>query len=234
MKAHSIPYKVLFECPHQRLIYPLALRRYPWHWKCHNPYLYQGLKIFEISADAANESASIEIAIGALQASSGDEGNVGSIDLQGLTAIIDVDSNSDQLVVRNLGVGQGPLRIALDNADVVNLGLDTFGFTVSTQDGTDGDIMLTGGLNLSLMLNEVLEDNTVSSTLFSLLEITAPAGTQLSEQFNGSLMVASGGPLDYSLTTQDDNGNPVVNQVTINTGQCADDSTDDLQLVSCQ
>ncbi len=191
-------------------------------------------KIFAMSADAASESAAIEIALGALQASESEDGSVNSINMKGLTAIIDIANNSDQLTVRNLGIGQGPLRIALDNADVVNLGLDTFGFTVSMD---DGDITLTGGLNLSLMINELLEDNTVSDTLFSLLEMTAPAGTQLSEQFNGSLMVTSGGPFNYSLTTQDDNGNPVVNQVTVNSGQCADEDdadSDDLQLVSCQ
>lgn len=67
-----------------------------------------------------------------------------------------------------------------------------------------------------------------------MLEMTAPAGTQLSEQFNGALMVASGGPLNYTLTSQDDSGNPVVNQVTINAGQCADEVSGDQQVVSCQ
>ena len=100
----------------------------------------------------------------------------------------------------------------------------------------NGDIVLTGGLDLRLLINEVFEDNTVSNTLFTLLEMTAPAGTQLTQQDNGSLMVASGGPLFYGLSTQDDNGNPVVNQVTVNAGQCADEDgfTGDQQLVSCQ
>ena len=188
-------------------------------------------KIFSMAADAADESASIEIELGALQASQSEDGSVSSIDLKGLTAIIDIINNSDQLTVRNLGIGQGPLRIALDNTDVVNLGLDTFGFTVSM---VNGDITLTGGLDLSLVVREIFEDNTVSDTLFTMLEMTAPAGTQLSEQFNGALMVASGGPLNYTLTSQDDSGNPVVNQVTINAGQCADEVSGDQQVVSCQ
>lgn len=192
-------------------------------------------KILGMSADAGNESATIEIALGALQASETDEynGAINSIDMKGLTATIDIANNANQLVVRNLGIGQGPLSIALDNAEVVNLGLDTFGFNVSME---NGDITLTGGLNLRFLVNQVFEDNTVSNTLFSLLEMTAPAGTQLSEQFNGSLMVASGGPLNYSLTTQDENGNPVINQVTVNAGQCADEDgfSGDQQLVNCQ
>lgn len=192
-------------------------------------------KLFGMTADAASDSASIEIAVGALQASETDSaGSVSSIDMKGLTAIIEVQNNAEQLVVRNLGIGQGPLRLALDNTDVVNLGLDTFGFTVAE---AGDDITLTGALNLSLLIKDVFEDNTVSDTLFSLLEMTAPSGTQLSERFNGSLMVASGGPLNYSLTTQDENGNPLVNQVTVNSGQCADDSEDSdgqQQLVSCQ
>ena len=190
-------------------------------------------KIFELSADAANESATIEIELGTLQASINDGDSVNSVDLDGLTAIVDFVNNSDELVVSNLGIGQGPLRFALDNSEVLNLGLDTFGFTVSAD---DEDITLTGALNLSLIVREVFEDNAVSDTLFTMLEMTAPAGTQLSEQFNGSTMVASGGPLSYTLTTQDDNGNPMVNQVTVNSGQCVDDSSlsDELQLVSCQ
>ena len=188
-------------------------------------------KILSMSADAADESASIEIELGALRASESDEGSVRSIDMDGLTAIIDIDTSSDLLTVRNLGIGQGPLRVALDNADVLNLGLDTFGFTASMD---SEDITLTGGLNLSLVIRQIFEDNTVSDTLFTMLEMTAPAGTRVVEQLNGSLMVASGGPLNYSLTTQDEDGNPAVNQVTVEVGQCADNPSGEQQLVSCE
>jgi hypothetical protein len=47
-------------------------------------------------------------------------------------------------------------------------------------------------------------------------------------------MVAAGGPLSYSLTTQDENGNQTVDQVTVNSGQCADDVDGSQQLVSCE
>lgn len=188
-------------------------------------------RLLSMSADAASESATMEIALGALQASDNEDGAVSSLSMSGLTAAIDLSTSADQLVVRNLGIGQGPLRLLLDNAEVLNMGLDTFGFTVGME---DGDITLTGGLNLSILLREVLEDNTVSDTLFGLLEMTAPAGTQLAEQFNGSLMVAAGGPLNYSLTTQDENGNQTVDQVTVSSGQCADDVDGSQQLVSCE
>lgn len=190
-------------------------------------------KIFSMTADAASENATIEIALGALRASEKESDFVNSIDMKGLTAILDIVSDSDQLTVRNLGIGNGPLTLALDNTEVVNLGLDTFGFTVSDSDEA---YTLSGGLNLRLLVRNILDDNTVSDTLFSLLEITAPAGTALSEQFNDSLMVASGGPLNYSLTTQDENGEQIINQVTVSAGQCADDTddTDELQIVNCQ
>lgn len=191
-------------------------------------------KVIAITADAGTESVSIELAVGALQASDSDEGTVSSMDMKGLTAIIDVDDNADVLTVRNLGIGQGPLRISLDNNEVLNMGLDTFGFSVS---GSGENITLDGALNLSLMIKEVFDDNTVSDTLFALLEMTAPAGTQLSEQLNGSLMVASGGPLSYSLTSPDDNDVLTVDQLTVNAGQCADDvgvSDADQEIVSCQ
>lgn len=113
------------------------------------------------------------------------------------------------------------------------MGLETFGFTVSMEDET---ITLDGALDIRILLREVLEDDTVSDTLFSLLEMTAPAGTVLAEQFNGSTMVTSGGPLSYSLTTQDDNGNQVVDQLTVNAGQCAEEvgiEDSDVELVSC-
>lgn len=191
-------------------------------------------KIFGMTADAATESASLELAVGALQASAEDEGSVSSIDMSGLTAIIEFANDSDILTVRNLGVGRGPLRVALDNTDVLNLGLDTLGFSVQMEDGV---ITLDGALNLSVLIREIFEDNTVSDTLFSMLEMTAPAGTQIADQFNDSLMVSSGGPFNYSLTTQDENGNPLIDQLTVNAGQCADDvgeSDSDLQIVSCQ
>lgn len=191
-------------------------------------------KVIAFSSDVASETASMELAIGALQASADEDGSVSSMDMKGLTAIIDVAANnSEQLIVRNLGIGQGPLKIALDNKDVLSLGLDTFGFTVSEA----GDkITFDGALNLSLLMNEILEDNTVSDTLFSLLEITAPAGTKISEQINGSLMVASGGPLSYSFTSTDEDGSNT-NQVVVDAGQCADDVADfdtEYQLVNCQ
>ncbi len=190
-------------------------------------------KVIAFSADVASETASMELAIGALQASTDEDGSVSSMDMKGLTAIIDLDANSEQLVVRNLGIGQGPLKLALDNKDVLNLGLDTFGFRVSE---LGDEITFDGALNLRVLMNEVLEDNTVSDTLFSLLEITAPAGTRISEQFNGSLMVASGGPLSYSLTTTDEDGSST-NQIVVDAGQCADDVADfdtEYQLVNCQ
>ena len=155
--------------------------------------------------------------------------------MNGLTAIVDASfgDGSDQVTVRNLGIGDGPLRFALDNSEVLNLGLDTFGFTASVNSGV---VTLDGQLNLSLLIREILNDNSVSDTMFSLLELTAPAGTQISGGFDGSLLV-SGGPLGYSLTTQDFNGNTIVDQVTVSDGQCADnvgEFEDDYEIVSCQ
>jgi hypothetical protein len=190
--------------------------------------------IMALTVDAATETGSMEIALGALQQSeTDDDGSVNSIDMQGLTAIIDLTANAEQLSVRNLGIGQGPLMVSLNNSEVLNMGLETFGFTVSMEDET---ITLDGALDIRILLREVLEDDTVSDTLFSLLEMTAPAGTVLAEQFNGSTMVTSGGPLSYSLTTQDDNGNQVVDQLTVNAGQCAEEvgiEDSDVELVSC-
>ena len=80
-----------------------------------------------------------------------------------------------------------------------------------------------------------MDDNTVSDTLFAMLEMSAPAGTQIIEQFNGSTLVNAGGPFVYTETTTDDFGNPSVNQVVIDAGQCADQTFDsDFGIVSCQ
>jgi hypothetical protein len=187
-----------------------------------------------MSADAAAESVAIDIGWGALQLTAPDEdGLVTSLDMRGLSVSIDLSEDDDQLTVSNVGIGQGPLRIALDNAEVLNMGLDTFGFTVSA---TDGSITLDGALDFSLLVRQVLEDDTVSDTLFELLELTAPAGTQFKDEF-GVLLVDGGGPVQYSLTSQDDTGITVVDQLTVFAGQCADDVGDfesDVELVDCQ
>ncbi len=193
-------------------------------------------QIFGVTADAATQNVAIELAIGALQASqTEDNGSVSSIDMNGLTAIIEGSNTpgTNLVTVRNLGIGDGPLRIALDNNDVINLGLDTFGFTVANDSGA---VTLDGQLNLSLLIREVFGENMVSDTMFSLLEMSAPSGTQVTDS-DGPLMVSSVGPLNYSLTTQDDNGNQIVDQVTVNAGQCAEDVgefADDIEIVSCQ
>ena len=196
-------------------------------------------KIFGMTADAATETASLELAVGALGISEAFDDTVSRLDMSGLTAVIDIASNADQLTVRNLGIGDGPLRFALDNAEVANIGLDTFGFTVGFDETTDEQVItLNGQLNLRSLVREVLEDDTVSDTLFELLEITAPSGTQLRDQLNGSQMVLSGGPLNYSLTTQDENGSQVVDTVTVSAGQCADDvgilDESDYEIVACE
>jgi hypothetical protein len=190
--------------------------------------------VLSMSADAAAESVAIDIGWGALQLTAPDEdGLVTSLDMRGLSVSIDLSEDDDQLTVSNVGIGQGPLRIALDNAEVLNMGLDTFGFTVSA---TDGSITLDGALDFSLLVRQVLEDDTVSDTLFELLELTAPAGTQFRDEF-GVLLVDGGGPVQYSLTSQDDTGITVVDQLTVFAGQCADDVGDfesDVELVDCQ
>lgn len=212
-------------------------------------------KIFGMSVNAATQQVTLEIALGALDASVTAESgsasttsvtntdgttvetsevitttNKSSIELAGLTATIEATyADAAQIMVRNLGIGDGPLKIALDNAEVANMQLDTFGFTVTEE---DGQITLDGALNLSVLLREVLEDNTVSDTLFTLLEMTAPAGTQIVERFNGATSVIAGGPLTYTLTSQDDNGNQQIDQLVLNAGECGDD--DELVLVNCE
>ncbi len=194
--------------------------------------------ILSLSADAAAESATIEVAIGALQVSDSQDNEALGLNMDGLTAIIDFENNVDQLVVRNLGVGDGPLRIALNNSEVLNLGLETFGFILSANDTTgESVITLDGQMNLRFLVRQIVGDNTVSDTLFDLLEMTAPAGTQIGDQLNGSIGILSGGPLSYSLTTQDENGNQVVDQLTVDAGQCADDIgsfNSDYEIVACQ
>ncbi len=194
--------------------------------------------ILALAADAAAENATMEIEVGALQLRDSSEEVTNDLSLAGLTAVIDFANNADQLVVRNLGIGDGPLRIAVDNNEFINFGLDTFGFNIASDDtGEEPVITLTGELNLSALVRGITDDGEISDTLFGLLEITAPAGTQIADQLNGSLGVLSGGPVGYSLTTQDESGNQVIDQLTVNAGQCADDIGDfdsDYEVVACQ
>ncbi|OED44561.1 hypothetical protein AB833_01420 [Chromatiales bacterium (ex Bugula neritina AB1)] len=183
-------------------------------------------KLFEMSVDAGNDNGSITLDVGALEASSARGDSQLSYDLSGLSATIELVNNADQLTVSNLSVGESPLRIALDNSDVAVVGLDAFGFTVTEQ---GGEFVLDGDLDLRLVLNEILDNDTVVDSMSSLLELTVPAGTVLRKQANGAIEVAGGGPVNYSLTTADG-----VNQLVLDVGECGDNGADDqLQRVNC-
>ncbi len=102
-------------------------------------------KFLEIIANANDNTASIELAIAAIDAlfplddSQGIE-QAGDLSIPGLTLLAELSSNGDQLIFSNIGIGNAPL--VFDIVDLIGiedfkLSLETFGFTI---DGTQNTI----------------------------------------------------------------------------------------------
>jgi len=149
-------------------------------------------------------------------------------DLDGLTAIIDLDGNSESMTVSNLGLANGPFIVALNGEVLSEMSLDTFGFTVAS----DGAIVLTSDLNLRNMFNDFLGNDDLDigvdvATLETVIEITAPSGTGFIEQENGSTLISSGGPFAYSITQPDDVYDTVTIGITAGEGSCYDELPED-------
>lgn len=179
--------------------------------------------LFSFSVDESDDTGSIEFDIGKLlinQVREFDDGETEVIDfdLDGFTAIIDLNSGGDALTVSNLSLGNGPFIIAVDTEKVFDISLDALGFTISEE---NGEITINSDLNLSAFANEAIGEDVVNvSALATMLQIMAPAGTRLAEQDNGSVLVLSGGPLGYTLTEPDVDEIPLTTSVTVAAGQC--------------
>lgn len=185
--------------------------------------------VFDVAFDEATQDVSMDLDWGALQIvgtteDSDDNPSILSLDLGGLSAEIDTNTENPSFQISNIGIGGVPLTVTIDSIESLNLTLANFGVSIDEQSDT---ITLDGALNASLMLNNLaglLEDQAADFSVDA--SVSAPGATVFTPQENGSTQVTSGGPLNSTLIGGDGTSSGQ-SEVMINAGECVDTSSDD-------
>lgn len=193
-------------------------------------------KLMEFTANAGTRTASVEVAIGALEfAARSDEltGNpMQRLMMSGMTMRADLSNNGGVLSMSNIGLGNGPLLITVDSMEAMRVTLDSFGYTVNNQNS----ISLTGDLNFAVQLSNVLGflDPMASHDSSASYAVSAMSGTVMSELVSGVMRIDQGGPLNFSYSL-DDGSSQASGQVVVNQGECFGDGFEDaaIELASC-
>lgn len=175
---------------------------------------------FVLTADESTGTASVDFNTGVLnasinQADAGETPSVISLSLPGFTGRVDLINDGSRLVVSQLGLGNGPLSLSLDNVEVLSVALAPFGFTV---DEADGLVVFDADLDLALALGNILPG--VSDGDFQLnATLQGPAGTRLLGGASGDELVSGGGPLSLNYRLDLD-GSTETNFTTWSVGSC--------------
>lgn len=195
--------------------------------------------IFSVSSDEAAGTASLEFGMGALNVlMPTDEEDMfpanGMLRLamNGLTGRMDLSNDGGNLVVSNLGFGNGPLSLSVDANNLLKLSLKPLGFSFSE---SNGKLVMDSDLDLGLIVRMVNDGN--MSMDFGL---RAPQGTQLSPDAESNQLVSAGGPMELLYSDTSSGGQSENGFVTWNVGSCEDssnqnDQSDDsfLSMLSC-
>jgi len=184
--------------------------------------------LFSVSADAATGQGSLSFDLGAIAAAAPSGSDLGQLNLAGFTGQADVNPADGVLVVRNFGLSKGPFSLSINNEEVMRATLDAFGFRVT--EGTDmepGELTIDGNLNLSVVLNQFAENKYVDGLVAVALDMMAPNGTSISRAGNGTTQIGGAGPFTITLGQTPDMGNPTVETVVVDSGECYADLFDD-------
>ncbi len=133
-----------------------------------NVHLGATPKVFEVTINGSNETASIEVGLAAVQAlfplGDNDDGGIiqqAKFDLKGLTLKAELETGGDKMVFTNVGIGRGPFTFnvldpsALTEGDDqldLSLALSTFGFTIN---GLTETIFFDSPFSMALDVNDV-------------------------------------------------------------------------------
>ena len=197
-------------------------------------------KLVSIKADSITQSASLEFGLGALLAKFASESFTPpyttsdyEVSLAALTGLFQLSNmNNDSIVATNVGIGDQPFTVDIDNQNAVTFELDNIDFNIN---GTNQALTLDSALNVKfdvLNVNGELGEDTfdlatdsTDTTLTGSLSVTAPANTVLveveSNDFSTEIIkVESGGPLSISGTDY------FQIDATVNAGQCMESGED--------
>ena len=194
-------------------------------------------ELFSLSVDNVTGEGKIDINLGAISATGPfRDSDTLNLNLEGITATADISDTGNQLRVSNLGLGNGPLVVRINSVEALRMTMETFGFTITgdnsdtTDNSVSASISIDRSIDIALMLNNMMGlDDEASPELTSMLELAAPAGTELQgviviDEYGEAVSgykLTTGGPLFFSLTNTDENGS-VSQSVQINEGTCFD------------
>ncbi len=122
-------------------------------------------KIFELEANGITNTASVEVALAAIELlfpidDINDDEQQAELSINGLTLKADLVNDGNELVATNIGLGNAPLLfnvvdltsfIITDDPEDLKLSLDNFGFTIN---GTDETITLTSFFDALLEIED--------------------------------------------------------------------------------
>lgn len=164
------------------------------------------------------------------------EGHTAEFFSPGFSGRADIREDNGLLTVSNFGMSNGPFTITVDSGDMLRIALEKFGFTVAE---SDNEVVLTGDLNLNVLLNNTMgtltEDNSVYEAL---LDVLAPSGSAFSINSEGPTELLRGGPFSVTLNQTDELGTNESN-VVVQPGGCfasagdASEGAIPIQLVDC-
>jgi len=179
-------------------------------------------RVFMIGNDAATGETRLSVAWGALrlaQESVDGNGNRSTevIDLGGLSFDLSGAEGASSVSLRNVGIGDVPLNVTVNEGNALSLALETFGMTIDTETET---ITVDSAAGIDLMidnLNGLLDDRALDYV--ATFVARAPAGTRLQNRREGVTEISAGGPLTASLVEADGAGG-TQREISATVGSC--------------
>lgn len=185
--------------------------------------------LFDIFADAGTGQGSLSFDLGAIAAAAPTDTGLGQMNLAGFTGQADVNPDNGALVVRNFGLSKGPFSVSVNNEEVMTAALGAFGFQVT--EGTDmepGELIVDSNMDLSVMLKQFAGSDLGAGVAAVALDVMAPNATSIFRSGNGATQVGGAGPFTVTLGQTPVQGNPIVETVQVNSGECFTDLFDDV------
>jgi hypothetical protein len=139
------------------------------------------------------------------------------LNLGGLTANATLNANTSILKLTNVGIGDVPLTINVNQVNTVSLNLSASDITLDAQGGM---VTFDGALGAALTVSnifDVIEEFGPEAS--ANLSINAAAGTTLRDEGNGSTGILNNGPFTVSAGVVSD-GVSFQQRLSFNTGEC--------------
>lgn len=178
--------------------------------------------VFQININESTGDVITRVDWGALQlmadiSDAGDDTMLAQLNLGGLSASATLNTNTSTIVLSNLGLGDIPLTINVNQVNAVNLNLSTLGVSL---DAESGMVTFDGALGAALTVSNIMGAIDGFGPEASLnMSISAAAGTSLRDEGQGSTRVLNNGPFAVSVGVVS-NGVSVQQRASFNAGEC--------------